>query len=153
MRSRWDIERTDTDHEKAAKFVVSRYFIANNESRALMRNGLARLWWIGHLTYDPDRENPYALTEVLLSSLDIAQTILERNLGRARDVTHGILEFLQENKGDLIGPGDVKRLRVRRLVKSLNLIGGVTLLDCLSKPDVKKYLRMDFERIMAEERD
>lgn len=152
MRARWDIERNGSDQDKAEKFIVRRYFVASNESRALVRNGLARLWWYGYLSHDANRKNPYELTGVLLSSLDITQTILERSLGRVPAVNHGFLEFLLLHKAELIGPGDDKRLRVRQLAKYLNLIGGVTLLDCLTKSEVMSQLQKEFDRIMAEQK-
>jgi hypothetical protein len=36
------------------------------------------------------------------------------------------------------------------LAKYLNLIGGVTLLDCLTKSEVMSQLQKEFDRIMAE---
>ena len=86
MRTRWNTERFGGNALKTQTFIVTRYFVARNESRALLRNGLARLWWYGYLTHDPDRTNPYELTAVLLSSLDITQQILERSLGRVPPV-------------------------------------------------------------------
>jgi len=147
MRARWDIERLGGDSAKAERFVLSRYFIARNESRALLRNGLARLWWYGYLTHDANRKNPYELTGVLLSTLDITQQILERSLGRVRQVNSGFLEFLLRNKRDLVGSGEDKRIKVRHLAKHLNLTGGVTLLDCLSKSEVLEILDREFDRI------
>jgi hypothetical protein len=47
---------------------------------ALLRNGAARLWWSAHLSYDPDRENQYELTAVLLARLDTAKNLLERGI-------------------------------------------------------------------------
>jgi len=147
MRARWGIERFGGDASKTERFVLSRYFIARNESRALLRNGMARLWWYGYLTHDANRKNPYELTGVLLSTLDITQQILERSLGRVPQVNSGFLEFLLRNKKELIGPGDDKRVKVRHLAKHLNLVGGVTLLDCLGKSEVLEVLDHEFDRI------
>ncbi len=115
----------------------------------MLRNGLARLWWYGHVTHDPERVNPYELTGVLLFTLDITQQILERNFGRIEHVRTGFLEFLLTNKMKLIGPGDKKRMYIRQLAKYLNLRGGITLLDSLSKSDVSCVLEEDFSRIEA----
>lgn len=150
MRKRWDVERFGHDKGKIERFILSRYFVAQNQSRALLRNGLARLWWYGHVTYDSERQNPYELTRVLLSTLDITQQILERSLGRIPHVTTGFLEFLLLNKTKLLGPGDKKRVYIRQLAKYLNLRGGITLLDSLSKNDVAGFLEEDFSRIEAD---
>src|SRR5882762_1693121 len=83
MRKRWPLERFSTDSDKGARFIVSRYFVSQAESRALLRNGVARLWWIAQMSHDPERTNPYELTAVLLHRLDITQQLMERNMGRA----------------------------------------------------------------------
>jgi Family of unknown function (DUF6339) len=63
-----------------------RYFVPQSQSRALLRNGVARLWWTAHVSFDPERANNYELTGTLLARLDITQQILERNMGRAPSV-------------------------------------------------------------------
>lgn len=147
MRLRWPVERMGNNANKAERFILSRYFIQRNESRALLRNGLARLWWYAYVTHDPDKSNPYELTSVLLSTLDITQQIMERSLGRMPHVTSGFLEFLLYNKKKLLGPGDQKRRWIRHLAKRLNLFGGVTLLDCLTKSEIVEVLEEEFERL------
>jgi hypothetical protein len=149
MRLRWPIERHLADKGRAARFVESRYFVARNESRALLRNGAARLWWSAKVSHDPSRDNPYELTSVLLSSLDITQQILERNLGRAPAVLHGFLEFLRIQGDKLLSGGDKNRERIRRLAKFLNLRGGVTVLDCLSESEVVAMLYHEDANISA----
>src|SRR5208283_3276101 len=106
MRRRWPVERHVADKGRATRFVEARYFVARNESRSLLRNGAARLWWSAKVSYDSSRQNPYELTGILLSSLDITQQILERSLGRAPAIVHGFLEFLQINP-ELLGGGNV----------------------------------------------
>ena len=106
---------------------------------ALLRNGIARLWWYGHLTHDRNRADPYELTAVLLSYLDIAKVLLEVNMGRAPHVRTGFLDFIRTN-GDRLGNGGRKRDRIRGLAKMLNMRGGVTLLDCLDQNEVTAML-------------
>ena len=149
MRKRWDIERFGSDAGKIDRFIISRYFVAQHQSRALLRNGIARLWWYARITVDPDRKNPYELTAILLNQLDITQQILERNLGRAPQVTTGFLEFLSGHRKELLGSGDGKRAQIRHLAKHLNLYGGTTLLDCLSRTDIITILEDEYRRITA----
>lgn len=94
MRKRWPAERYLKDREMAVRVITERYFIPQSQSRALLRNGIARLWWTAHLTFDTSRVDNYELTGTLLSSLDITQQILERNMGRAPAVLKGFLDFL-----------------------------------------------------------
>jgi hypothetical protein len=148
MRRRWAVEKHMSDPARALRFVESRYFIIRNESRALLRNGVSRLWWSATLTYDSSRSDPYELTAVLLSLLDITQTLLERSLGRAPSVVHGFLEFLRIN-GDLLKGGNLNRERIRGLAKFLNLTGGVCVLDCLSKTEIIAILDDEYDKIAA----
>jgi len=152
MRKRWPIERFGADTEKATRFITSRYFIAQDDSRALLRNGMARLWWTAHMSYDQTRSNPYELTNVLLYTLDITQQILERNMGRAPVIVTAFLEFLLQNKSALLIGGEQNRVRIRKLAIGLNLYGGVCLLDCLSQMDILKILGAEFQRILESEK-
>lgn len=139
MRSRWPAEKHAADRKKAERYVEAHYFVSRSEGRALLRNGAARLWWYAHLTHDDKRDNPYELTGVLLKNLDITQQVLERSMGRCPSVLIGFLEFLRENDALLKG-GDANRTRIRALAKSLNLLGGVALLDCLAPATLKTHL-------------
>ena len=154
MRSRWPVEKHRAKGEdRAGMFVESRYFVPQSQSRALLRNGIARLWWTAHMSFDPERDNPYELTAVLLSTLDITQQILERGMGRAPTIIQGFLEFLLANREVLLTGGDKNRARIRKLAKFLNMYGGVCILDCLSKGDITKLLEIEFSRIVAAETD
>lgn len=148
MRLRWPVERHMADRDRAKRFVDSRYFVGQSQSRALLRHGIARLWWTGQLSYDPDRDNPYELTAVLLSTLDITQQIVERGMGRAPNIIKGFLEFLLQNREILLTGGNVNRARTRRLAKHLNMYGGVSVLDLLSQGEVMDILNLELTRIM-----
>ncbi|MGH7953216.1 MAG: DUF6339 family protein [Limisphaerales bacterium] len=150
MRKRWNkFERYLQDEAKAARYVESHYFVPRAESRALLRNGVARLWWTAKVSHDPARDNPYELVAVLLSTLDITQQILERGIGRAPAVLMGFLEFLNRNKDVLLTGGDENRIRIRRLAKFLNMHGGVCILDSLTQPQIMALLETEFARILA----
>jgi hypothetical protein len=150
MRKRWPIEKYLKDGPTMAQGrVLERYFIAQSQSRALMRNGVARLWWGAQLTYDPARADPYQLTRVLFSTLDIAQQILERGMGRAPAVLHGFLEFLLKHNGEILTGGNANRTRIRTLAKFLNMQGGICVLDCLTKDEVVSRLEVEYNQIKA----
>ncbi len=148
MRLRWPAERHMLNRDKAARFIESRYFVAQSQSRALLRNGIARLWWIAQLSFDPDRDNPYELTRVLLSTLDITQQIVERGMGRASNIIKGFLEFLMRNSDILLSGGNKNRARIRLLAKYINLCGGICVLDLLSQGEVMDLLNNELARII-----
>ncbi len=151
MRQRWNVERHMANRDRAARYVETRYFVTQSQSRALLRHGIARLWWTAQLSHDPDRENPYELTAVLLSTLDITQQIVERGMGRADNIIKGFLAFLLANESILLSGGDKNRTRIRRLAKHLNMLGGVCVLDLLTQSDLAEILAKEFSRILESE--
>ena len=150
MRTRWQVEKHLADRKKAERYISQHYFVSRAEGRALLRNGIARLWWFSYLTYDKDRDDPYELTAVLLKTLDIAKLILENSMGRCRAVLFSFLEFLLENPVLLEG-GDRNRTGIRGLAKSLNLLGGVAVLDCLTTGTIKAHMTRELKRLGSNE--
>ncbi len=149
MRNRWAVE-TVRANENSITYIKTHYFVAQQASRALSRHGIARLWWHGHLTFDESRQNPYELTNVLLKTLDITQTILERSLGRNRTVRLAFLAYLLEHQELFLRSGDKARSAVRYLAKSLNLHGGACLLDAMGGDGLKRYFDQVLPRIEQE---
>jgi len=148
MRARWPAERY-SERDKTTRYVLERYFVQRSESRALLRNGIARLWWGAHLSMDKRRENAYELTNVLYSRLDIAQTLLERAIGRTRNILITFLDFIRAN--DKVLAGDQGRTLIRQLAMYLNLMGGVVILDGLTEKDVRDVLERELERMLNAE--
>ncbi|SRR5258706_507725 len=145
MINRWPIERYLKDGQKKTDGrILERYFISQSQGRSLMRNGIARLWWSAHLSFGPDRENPYELTQVLMSTLDITQSILERSIGRAPNIIHGFLAFLLRHKDELLTGGNINRIKIRQLTKFLNMYGGVSILDYLSESRIIELLEEEY---------
>lgn len=144
MRLRWPVDKLGSS--KAEGYVRERYFIPQIQSRALVRNGIARLWWIAKVTHDSTRANPYELTSVILKNLDITQTLMERALGRAPHITKGFLEFLLKHPELLIG-GDTNRKTIRQLAKFLNMQGGFCILDCLTSNEIGDLLEAELALI------
>jgi hypothetical protein len=132
MRSRWPVENANADNP--CNYILEHYFVGG--ARGLVRHGLARLWWFGYATYQPNEiEDPYRLTRALLKTTDARQSIMERQFWRNRDVLLAVLErvsFWQANGVDLYIP----RERFRRLCKTFNLYGGTMLLDVLQESDL-----------------
>lgn len=118
--------------------IQEHYFFMSNPDRALIRNGLSRLWWYGYSSYDENRENPYELTAILLSKLDITQNLLERSYSRNPNITRTVLSVLakQLDKGRPLP----NRKQFRELTKYLNRIGGVTVLDALDIQDLERII-------------
>ncbi len=151
MRRRFDLAKVTGT--KKTQVIGSRYFVLRNNSRALMRNGLARLWWAGRLTCDSSATGDarYLLTEVLLKRLDITKNLVERSYGRSPKVLRVVLRFIHTQKANLLAPGNICRRRSRVLFRRLNELGGVALLDELSESDIDKFLQDTLAAILAAE--
>lgn len=139
MRTRWPIERIEIQGHDSKVFVESRYLFMRNKDRALLRNGISRLWWYGFISYDKQRADPYELTEVLLSTQDIASNILERTFSRSNKVTRSILAVLaemnEENRNSVI-----RRGAFRDLARHINYLGGVSILDGFTSQELRTFV-------------
>jgi Family of unknown function (DUF6339) len=152
MQARWPGDKYP-EAERNIRWINSHYFVAQKQSRALVRNGVARLWWASKMTCDPSRDNPYELTSVLFSQLDIFKNLLEHNFGRAVTVTRAFLEFLLHNKDECLVSGEKARQLVRSLSKAVNLHGGICILDCKSSAALRDFLNREKDRLLATQLD
>lgn len=131
MKARWPAEN--------ASAIERRYLFEGSSFAALSRNGIARLWWAGFLTHDPRRSNPFELTETLFMRQDIQVSLLERSIGKCRGVREAVLEFISENMQSLAAEAFGRR--IQRLLKELNLLGGVAILDALPRAELRAFLK------------
>ena len=102
-------------------------------------NGLARLWWFAHLTYDDKRDNPYELTEYLLSKQEYTYLFLNRSFSRNKKIFHTVLSELFSRNHNISG------IEMREFAKYISLRGSVALLDVLDEDDIKQIVREYFE--------
>lgn len=135
MRERWPAEKAQDGKELGR--IKDRYFLRSPNIESLTRNGIARLWWYGYLTYDKNRENPFELTEILLKRADLSVGITERAIGSNRNIRIAILEFLKEHSVILDSEDET-----RKLLKELNLCGGVRNLPFLQVTELKGILQV-----------
>jgi hypothetical protein len=123
----------------AENIVHRRYLFEDKTFAGLTRNGISRLWWAGKLTHDATRQNPFELTDVLFMRQDIQVSLLERAIGKCHNVRTAVLEFFHENSGWLAE--EAFGARIQYILKELNLLGGVAILDALSKPQLDAFLK------------
>lgn len=137
MKKRWSVE-SYMEKEDPSVIIKERYFFMANKDRALTRNGISRLWWYGYISYDETRDDPFELTKMLLSKLDITQNVIERSFSRNPMITKSILSFLV--KFDNLGVEGPNRNEFRELMKFLNQLGGVTVLDTFIQEELEQLL-------------
>lgn len=111
----------------------------NGLKRALFVNVLSRLWWVGHLTYDATREDPYEHIKFFCESDFSARAVIFflSNFTSKKEQGLGILSAIYRLKQDGV---DIKRDHFVQANKYLNLIGGVTLLDLKTRAEVEEKI-------------
>ncbi len=113
--------------------MLNRYFFNYSRNRSLFRNGMARLWWIGRITYDEKRTDPFELTKFLCNHQDFIETICGRSTFNNPIVQKAALtalfDLLKNRKVD-------NREIIREVAKYVNLLAGTYLLDMLSYKEV-----------------
>lgn len=137
MRARWDVEKRLG--ENASNFIAERYFFMSNRHRALVRNGIARLWWFGYVSFDEHRDDPFELTEFMLSKQDIASSLMERQYSNNRDFIIATLSVLKEFAETY--PKITTKKSIQNLAKYIQQLGGVTILDALDREEIKELVK------------
>jgi hypothetical protein len=129
MRARWSISNSQGDKNN---FIKTRYFYGE---KPYSRNGIARLWWFAHITYNHDLEDPFELTKIMLKGQDqdLSRMIMESpNLVRNKVAVSIILKSIQKMEYQDFKTRDF----VRFATKYLNLKGVVTVLSSLDYDDL-----------------
>lgn len=137
MRVRWRDSITP-------QTILERYFFGSSKHRALVRNGISRLWWYAYITYDPSREDPFELTAVLVRRISVAQAILERSWSSNPVIVRAILSAMKRAEEQYKGGFPVRHVLRDDLQAYINQIAGVTVLDALSPEEIET---LAFERI------
>ena len=123
VKYRWDIDKKCT-----VSNVQQHFLFGFGARRSLTRNAIARLWWIGRLTYDEKRSDHWELTKFVCESSDYIMHILERNTSNNPLIIRPFLSAIIDAKEQGL-PIDTNI--VGELAKYLNLLGGIYILDCL----------------------
>ena len=139
MRVRWPADEwkkkglTPEETRRGFRYVLEHYFAP--DARALVRHGIARLWWFGKATFDEASSDPYRRTKLMLRTADSRQSIMERQYWRNPEVLAPLLdrvEHWEKKNFSFYQP----RERFRQLCKDVNAWGGTMLLDSLAAKDV-----------------
>ncbi len=140
VQYRWNIVNQCT-----LENVLQHYFFGFGARRSLTRNALSRLWWIGHLTYDDERKNPYALTQFVCENSNYIMHILERNTSNNPDIVRPFISAIIEARSEGYS---INTNVVATLSRYLNLLGGTYLLDCLPQEIIQRKV-IDYLRLIS----
>lgn len=152
-------------HTKYWRYMIKRWPVTNNENRItnqyffgknkpFYRNGLSRLWWYAHITYNPEMIDPYYYTKIALKDQERAALLLETvNLSRNRvalfatlDILSKIDEWKENNKISHIK--NERNVLLRPLMQYVNSIGGVMIWDILSQEEAKEKMMIFIDQLI-----
>lgn len=136
-RKRWPIPEDD---EKAAKQIRSHFFVVGGGRGFERDNAASRLWWMASLCSRVSGLTLGQALTVLLYQYDVRANIIERpTTSQSIAVFTAVLKKLHgsyatEEKTLF------ERERFRRIMRELNLKGGIKLLGAMGETDVEKIL-------------
>ncbi len=116
--------------------VLNSFFFMRGIKRSCFINCLSRLWWVGFLLYDKSDSNHYAAIDLISETAFPSNCILlsSNNFMANNQLALGMLDCIAERKkkGEKIG-----RYHFVEANKYLNCLGGVMLLDMMTREEVK----------------
>jgi len=130
---------------------IDRYFISLESSQnSLIKSPIAGLWWAIELTINHDLSDKYYYSKIFLSD----RNLRDKNLGtyqfiRNKNILFALLDFYQlykdyEFKSERIGSEAI----AQQMSKTLNQIGGLTLLSYLSQSEIYEILIQNADLII-----
>ena len=140
LNKRWKRDSEINNTKKAEMAVKSRFFLggSNGLRRSLFNNPLSKLWWIGRLTYDQKRKDPFELTSFFSEDYGTKTLILfSSNYMSNSNVAKGLLSALLELEQDYKVFGTTKRGLYYKASQYLNVYGGTHILDYYSEEEIK----------------
>ena len=98
MQERWGLK--DCKDDNTLRSSILNHFTV--KAHGLMRHGLAGLWWLVHLSIDPDRDNPYELTEILFKNYTLR--VVRFGIGKViqhKEAAIGILQYIKDHEDEI----------------------------------------------------
>ena len=119
--------------------ILNSFLFMRGTKRSCFINCLSRLWWVGYLLYDPTNRDHYTSIDLISERAFSSNVVLllSNNFMANKELALGVLDCISERKqkGEKIG-----RYHFVKANKYLNCIGGVTLLDAMSREEVKRII-------------
>ena len=120
------------------KKILTNFFFNYGKKRSLIVHPLARLWWVGRLLYDEKKKDPFEALEYLKNDFSTKVfSLFSSNFTNNPTISRAILKALFEIELSGI---KVDRKGYLELIRYVNLLGGVIILDYLSEDELKEKI-------------
>ncbi|WP_433595417.1 DUF6339 family protein [Lysinibacillus xylanilyticus] len=141
FRLKDDLDKSNETRLKSALFFV------NGAKRSLFVHVLARLWWVGYMTYDESNpNNPYWLTEFFCAREFSGRSVyfFSSNFTGNRTITKGVLRALKKLNDEGC---EMKRAHFVEAGRYLNVVGGAMILDMLEEDEVAAMIESRIRKV------
>lgn len=136
----WDFvkyRRADELHSDNERDILNSFFFMRGIKRSCFMNCLSRLWWTGYLLFDSNNSNHYHAADIICEKAYPSNIVLfsSNNFVSNKNLSLGVMDCIAKRKsaGEKIG-----RYHFVEATKYLNCIGGATLLDQMTRTEVKE---------------
>lgn len=143
-RNRWPLETEPSWQNRAAR----RWLMPRGNRAELVRNSIARLWWVAKLTHDPNvgrplsrrDDDPYAYLKIALATEDAFIAVFDRDTGMVPELRFALLEHFANAR-------ELRQDYVRALLVEIVLVTGYRELSGLSNAEILEVVSSAAERL------
>ena len=148
MEKRWPLKKSSSDADAWKRRVKDRWILHNGSVTRgrLVRHGIARLWWVSHLTYDPNasegiaKDDSYAYAREVFKNEDRLNAIFDREVGAYPAVMRAILD----HAADLGSKATDKYLH--KIMQYLTLVHGYRDIGVLDASAIRGFVKIASQR-------
>jgi len=138
----WEYVRYRRKEELASgneRDILNSFFFMRGTKRSCFMNCLSRLWWTGFLLYDSENANHFAAADLMCENAYASNILLfsSNNFVSNKNLALGLLDCLGELKKNGVA---IKREHFVQANKYLNCLGGVVLLDTITRDEAKQIV-------------
>lgn len=129
--------------QNPASTITSRYFLNNKDEGtrlSLFANTVSRLWWLGRLTYDETRQDPFELTRYWETEFTTKLWMFHSNYMGNPILVRGLISALIALENDGFAIKGRKSNIYRQASQYLNVLGGTHIVDYFTEQEIKEKI-------------
>jgi len=140
MKTRWPLS-TKTN-------LGLHWLFPHGQKRSLYFNGISRLYWFAHITYDESLQDPYELTRFCFQDIDMVLQMIYRGYANSKSVRLAFLKSIRDFKND---GGTYNRNILHGILKYVSFLGGAYILDAFTEQELHDKIYLKLIELFCEE--